>query len=229
MSFCRIGPSTDRLGSPRLHADQRRQEPSKRRPSVAFKTTFGTIEDLFVPRFRERALQRGVFAWYQPRTDDGNRARGTLFLNGASTYMLRAWPDRRTVSARRATGGTLCFDERSLFHSTDTFSFQNLNRNPAGECFEMLELFRVCLDPMRSPVFLQSIYPASASTKWSCSGTLRLNSPSAFGTVLNAPQNIVGQHSRLAKQARLPNCDDASGGQTIEIDPAGEIAAIEAE
>lgn len=53
-------------------------------------TRFGTIEDLLVPRFREGALMHSLFAPYQQRTDDVDKALGTLFLNGISTHKLKA-------------------------------------------------------------------------------------------------------------------------------------------
>jgi transposase-like protein len=44
-------------------------------------TRFGSIEDLLVPRLREGALLHSLFAPYQQRTDDVDKALGTLFLN----------------------------------------------------------------------------------------------------------------------------------------------------
>jgi putative transposase len=50
---------------------------------------FGCIEDLLVPRLREGALLHSLFAPYQQRTDDVDKALGTLFLNGISTHKLK--------------------------------------------------------------------------------------------------------------------------------------------
>ena len=52
-------------------------------------TRFGAIEDLLVPRFREGALLHSLFAPYQQRTEDVDKALGTLFLNGISTHKLK--------------------------------------------------------------------------------------------------------------------------------------------
>ena len=53
-------------------------------------TRFGSIENLLVPRLREGALLHSLFAPYQQRTDDVDKALGTLFLNGISTHKLKA-------------------------------------------------------------------------------------------------------------------------------------------
>lgn len=66
-------------------------------------TRFGTIENLLVPRFREGALLHSLFAPYQQRTDDVDKALGTLFLNGISTHKLKAIAEQltgRSVSAQ---------------------------------------------------------------------------------------------------------------------------------
>jgi putative transposase len=66
-------------------------------------TRFGTIEDLLVPRFREGALLHSLFAPYQQRTDDLDKALGTLFLNGISTHKLKGIAEQltgRQVSAQ---------------------------------------------------------------------------------------------------------------------------------
>jgi len=66
-------------------------------------TRFGTIENLLIPRFREGALMHSLFAPYQQRTDDVDKALGTLFLNGISTHKLKAIAEQltgRPVSAQ---------------------------------------------------------------------------------------------------------------------------------
>jgi transposase-like protein len=66
-------------------------------------TRFGPMEDLLVPRFREGALLHSLFAPYQQRTDDLDKALGTLFLNGVSTHKLKGIAEQlsgRAVSAQ---------------------------------------------------------------------------------------------------------------------------------
>ena len=66
-------------------------------------TRFGPIEDLLVPRFRQGGLTHSLFAPYQQRTDDVDKALGTLFLNGVSTHKLKAIAEQltgRPVSAQ---------------------------------------------------------------------------------------------------------------------------------
>jgi transposase-like protein len=66
-------------------------------------TRFGALEDLLVPRFREGALLHSLFAPYQQRTDDVDKALGTLFLNGISTHKLKGIAEQltgRSVSAQ---------------------------------------------------------------------------------------------------------------------------------
>jgi putative transposase len=64
---------------------------------------FGTIEDLLVPRLREGALEHSLFAPYQQRTDEVDKALGMLFLNGVSTHKIRGIAEQltgRPVSAQ---------------------------------------------------------------------------------------------------------------------------------
>lgn len=66
-------------------------------------TRFGSIEDLVVPRFRQGGLMHSLFAPYQQRTDDLDKALGTLFLNGVSTHKLKGIAEQltgRAVSAQ---------------------------------------------------------------------------------------------------------------------------------
>jgi putative transposase len=66
-------------------------------------TRFGTIESLLIPRLREGALLHSLFAPYQQRTDDLDKALGTLFLNGISTHKLKGIAEQltgRSVSAQ---------------------------------------------------------------------------------------------------------------------------------
>ena len=66
-------------------------------------TRFGAIDDLLVPRFREGALLHSLFAPYQQRTEDVDKALGTLFLNGISTHKLKGIAEQltgRSVSAQ---------------------------------------------------------------------------------------------------------------------------------
>jgi len=66
-------------------------------------TRFGAIQELLVPRFREGGLMHSLFAPYQQRTDDVDKALGTLFLNGVSTHKLKAIAQQltgRPVSAQ---------------------------------------------------------------------------------------------------------------------------------
>jgi putative transposase len=66
-------------------------------------TRFGAIEELMVPRFRQGSLMHSLFAPYQQRTDDVDKALGTLFLNGVSTHKLKAIAEQltgRPVSAQ---------------------------------------------------------------------------------------------------------------------------------
>jgi putative transposase len=66
-------------------------------------TRFGSIENLLVPRFRQGGLMHSLFAPYQQRTDDLDRALGTLFLNGVSTHKLKGIAEQltgRPVSAQ---------------------------------------------------------------------------------------------------------------------------------
>lgn len=66
-------------------------------------TRFGPIEELLVPRFRQGSLMHSLFAPYQQRTDDVDKALGTLFLNGVSTHKLKAIAEQltgRPVSAQ---------------------------------------------------------------------------------------------------------------------------------
>jgi len=66
-------------------------------------TRFGLIEDMLVPRFREGGLLHSLFAPYQQRTDDVDKALGTLFLNGVSTHKLKSIATQltgRSVSAQ---------------------------------------------------------------------------------------------------------------------------------
>jgi putative transposase len=66
-------------------------------------TRFGLIEEMLVPRFREGALLHSLFAPYQQRTDDVDKALGTLFLNGISTHKLKSIAEQltgRPVSAQ---------------------------------------------------------------------------------------------------------------------------------
>ncbi len=64
---------------------------------------FGSIEDLLVPRLRDGALLHSLFAPYQQRTEDVDKALGTLFLNGISTHKLKGIAEQltgRSVSAQ---------------------------------------------------------------------------------------------------------------------------------
>jgi transposase-like protein len=66
-------------------------------------TRFGAIEELLVPRLRDGALLHSLFAPYQQRTDDVDKALGTLFLNGISTHKLKGIAEQltgRPVSAQ---------------------------------------------------------------------------------------------------------------------------------
>jgi transposase-like protein len=66
-------------------------------------TRFGLIEDMLVPRFRQGGLLHSLFAPYQQRTDDVDKALGTLFLNGVSTHKLKSIAEQltgRSVSAQ---------------------------------------------------------------------------------------------------------------------------------
>jgi len=66
-------------------------------------TRFGAIEEMLVPRFRQGGLMHTLFAPYQQRTDDVDKALGTLFLNGVSTHKLKAIAEQltgRPVSAQ---------------------------------------------------------------------------------------------------------------------------------
>lgn len=66
-------------------------------------TRFGPIEELLVPRFRQGGLMHSLFAPYQQRTDDVDKALGTLFLNGVSTHKLKSIAEQltgRSVSAQ---------------------------------------------------------------------------------------------------------------------------------
>jgi len=68
-----------------------------------FTTRFGSIENLLVPRFRQGGLMHSLFAPYQQRTDDLDKALGTLFLNGVSTHKLKGIAQQltgRPVSAQ---------------------------------------------------------------------------------------------------------------------------------
>lgn len=68
-------------------------------------TRFGTIENLLVPRLREGAVLHSLFAPYQQRTDDVDKALGTLFLNGISTHKLKAIAEQLT--GRRVSAQTV--------------------------------------------------------------------------------------------------------------------------
>lgn len=59
-------------------------------------TRFGPIEQLVVPRFRQGGLMHSLFAPYQQRTDDLDKALGTLFLNGVSTHKLKGIAEQLT-------------------------------------------------------------------------------------------------------------------------------------
>jgi putative transposase len=66
-------------------------------------TRFGSMEDLMVPRFRQGGVMHSLFAPYQQRTDDLDKALGTLFLNGVSTHKLKGIAEQltgRPVSAQ---------------------------------------------------------------------------------------------------------------------------------
>jgi putative transposase len=66
-------------------------------------TRFGLIEDMLVPRFRQGGVLHSLFAPYQQRTDDVDKALGTLFLNGVSTHKLKSIAEQltgRPVSAQ---------------------------------------------------------------------------------------------------------------------------------
>jgi transposase-like protein len=66
-------------------------------------TRFGLIEDMLVPRFRQGGVLHSLFAPYQQRTDDVDKALGTLFLNGVSTHKLKSIAEQltgRSVSAQ---------------------------------------------------------------------------------------------------------------------------------
>lgn len=66
-------------------------------------TRYGPIEELQVPRFRQGGLLHSLFAPYQQRTDDVDKALGTLFLNGVSTHKLKGIAEQltgRSVSAQ---------------------------------------------------------------------------------------------------------------------------------
>lgn len=66
-------------------------------------TRFGSIEELLVPRLRQGSLSHSLFAPYQQRTDDVDKALGTLFLNGVSTHKLKSIAEQltgRPVSAQ---------------------------------------------------------------------------------------------------------------------------------
>jgi putative transposase len=62
-------------------------------------TRFGTIPDLLVPRPREGGLLHSLFAPYQQRTDELDKALGTLFLNGVSTHKIRGIAEQLTGHA----------------------------------------------------------------------------------------------------------------------------------
>lgn len=68
-------------------------------------TRFGTIENLLIPRLREGAVLHSLFAPYQQRTDDVDKALGTLFLNGISTHKLKAIAEQLT--GRRVSAQTV--------------------------------------------------------------------------------------------------------------------------
>jgi putative transposase len=51
-------------------------------------TMYGAIPDLAVPRLRRGSYDYQLFDHYQRRSDDVNKAVGTLFLNGVSTRKL---------------------------------------------------------------------------------------------------------------------------------------------
>jgi putative transposase len=76
-------------------------------------TRFGVLEDLLVPRFREGALVHSLFAPYQQRTDDVDKALGTLFLNGISTHKLKGIAEQLT--GRRVSAQTVS----SIIQKTD--------------------------------------------------------------------------------------------------------------
>jgi len=66
-------------------------------------TRFGAIEKMLVPRFRQGGLMHTLFAPYQQRTDDVDKALETVFLNGVSTHKLKAIAEQltgRPVSAQ---------------------------------------------------------------------------------------------------------------------------------
>lgn len=96
-------------------------------------TRFGTIEDLLVPRFREGALMHSLFAPYQQRTDDVDKALGTLFLNGISTHKLKAIATQltgRPVSAQTVS---------TIIQKTDD-ELQEYRTNPIDDKYEFVFL-----------------------------------------------------------------------------------------
>ena len=66
---------------------------------------FGSIDELLVPRLRDGALLHSLFAPYQQRTDDVDKALGTLFLNGISTHKLKGIAEQLT--GRRVSAQTI--------------------------------------------------------------------------------------------------------------------------
>lgn len=53
-------------------------------------TSFGTVEDLVIPRLRNHSMETALFDQYERRTADINNAIGALFLNGVSTKKLKS-------------------------------------------------------------------------------------------------------------------------------------------
>lgn len=96
-------------------------------------TRFGTIENLLVPRFREGALLHSLFAPYQQRTDDVDKAIGMLFLNGISTHKLKAIAEQltgRSVSAQTVS---------AIIQKTDD-ELQRYRSKPIGDNYEFVFL-----------------------------------------------------------------------------------------
>lgn len=96
-------------------------------------TRFGPIEELLVPRFREGGLMHSLFAPYQQRTDDVDKALGTLFLNGVSTHKLKAIAEQltgRPVSAQTVS---------AIVQKTDQ-ELQQYRTNPLEDHYDYLFL-----------------------------------------------------------------------------------------
>ncbi|OGU67029.1 MAG: hypothetical protein A3C56_13435 [Ignavibacteria bacterium RIFCSPHIGHO2_02_FULL_56_12] len=95
--------ATEQAGAGRYERTGNRKKHRNGSYPRSLTTRFGPVQGMLVPRFRQGGLEHALFAPYQQRTDDVDKALGTLFLNGVSTHKLKSIAEQltgRPVSAQ---------------------------------------------------------------------------------------------------------------------------------